>query len=372
MKLNYALVTGLFLATGLMAQTNSSAPATPAAPAPAPAPAVSAPAPAPAAPAVTNKAEAKPAVKKPAAKKPAPAKPAFVEKPVTLLPGPATVNGNRVNVRGRSTILSETLVQLNKGDTVTVIEQVENKWAKGSDMKQWAHIVLPTNAPCWVFASFVDSNKVVTAPKLNVRGGPGENYSVLGRLAKGTTVSEITTKGEWMKIEPPAGCSAYIAAIFLKQDPTAIAAVETEKPTLPPASTNVITEVEPAVAPTVDVASAETTNAAMSELEKFAAELGGTNAAPEEPEEPLPPRVVMREGIVNNATSIQAPSIYGLSGMDTGRTINYLHTTSTNVNLFRYVGRHVIVTGEESLDERWPNTPVLTLQRIQVIDDEKK
>ena len=55
--------------------------------------------------------------------------------------------------------------------------------------------------------------------------------------------------------------------------------------------------------------------------------------------------------------------------MDTGRTINYLHTTSTNVDLFRYVGRHVIVTGEESLDERWPNTPVLTLQRIQVVDD---
>ena len=80
----------------------------------------------------------------------------------------------------------------------------------------------------------------------------------------------------------------------------------------------------------------------------------------------------MREGIVNNATSIQAPSTYGLSGMDTGRTINYLYTTTTNVNLFRYVGRHIIATGEESLDERWPNTPVLTLQRIQVIDDKEK
>jgi hypothetical protein len=27
----------------------------------------------------------------------------------------------------------------------------------------------------------------------------------------------------------------------------------------------------------------------------------------------------------------------------------------------------VHVTGEESLDERWPNTPVLTIQRIQKI-----
>jgi hypothetical protein len=79
----------------------------------------------------------------------------------------------------------------------------------------------------------------------------------------------------------------------------------------------------------------------------------------------------MREGIVSGNTSIQAPSYYSLLGMDTGRTINYLHTTSTNVHLGRYMGRHIIVTGEESLDPRWPNTPVLTLQRIQVVDEKQ-
>lgn len=365
MKMNYALVTGLFLATGLIAQTNSSAPLTPApAVVAAPAPVVAAPVTP--APAVTNKAIAKPVVKKPAPKKPLPAKPKFAEKTMTLVPGPATVEAKNVNVRGRSTIVSEALTKLNKGEMVTIIEQVENKWAKGDDMKQWAHITYPSNAPVWIFASFVDSNRVVTVPKLNLRGGPGENYSVVGRLTKGATVSEIRTKGEWMQVQPTPGCSAFVAAIFLKQDATLVAAVEPAVPSVPPASTNVITEVEPAIA---QVADAAITNAAMAELNAFAAELGGTNAAPEVPEEPLPPRVVMREGIVNNATSIQAPSIYGLSGMDTGRTINYLHTTSTNLNLFRYVGRHVIVTGEESLDERWPNTPVLTLQRIQVVDD---
>jgi len=362
MKMNYALVTGLFLATGLIAQTNSRSPVAPApvaATTPAPAPVVSAPVVL--APVVTNKPAAKPVVKKPA-----PAKRTFVEKTVTLVPGPATVNATHVNVRGRSTILSETLSQLNKGDTVMVIEQVQNKWAKGDDMKQWAHITYPSNAPVWIFSAFVDANKVVTKPKLNLRGGPGENYSVVGQLTKGATVTEISTKGEWMQIQPTPGCSAFVAAIFLKQDPTAIAAIEPAIPSLPPASTNVITEMDPLAA---QVADAAITNAAMAELNAFAAEMGGTNAAPPEIEEPLPPRVVMREGIVNNATSIQAPSVYGLSGMDTGRTINYLHTTSTNVNLFRYVGRHVIVTGEESLDERWPNTPVLTLQRIQVVDD---
>jgi len=362
MKMNYALVTGLFLATGLMAQTNVPAPvATPVVAAPAPAPA-------PAPVTVTNKPVVKPAVKKPAPKK-APARPAFVEKTVTLVPGPATVAGNNVNVRGRSTIVSEPLSKLQKDDAVMVIEQVTNKWAKGDDMKQWAHITYPTNAPVWIFSSFVDANKVVTAPKLNLRGGPGENYSIVGRLMKGATVEEVSSKGEWMQIKTPPGCSAYVAAIFLKQDPTMVASVEPAVPTvpsLPPASTNEVVDVAPLA---TQVADAAISNAAMAELNAFANDPTGTNAAVAEPDEPLPPRIVMREGIVRDTTSIQAPSHYSLAGMDTGRTINYLYTTSTNVNLSRYVGRTIIATGEESLDERWPNTPVLTLQRIQVVDD---
>ena len=32
-----------------------------------------------------------------------------------------------------------------------------------------------------------------------------------------------------------------------------------------------------------------------------------------------------------------------------------------------YVGKTVLVSGEVSLDERWPNTPVLTIRRIQPV-----
>jgi hypothetical protein len=87
-----------------------------------------------------------------------------------------------------------------------------------------------------------------------------------------------------------------------------------------------------------------------------------------DPEEPPPPRIVQREGVVRGFTSIQAPSHFRLVSPDTGRNINYLYTTSTNLDLSRYVGLHIIATGEESLDRRWPNTPVLTLRRIVVLD----
>ena len=41
--------------------------------------------------------------------------------------------------------------------------------------------------------------------------------------------------------------------------------------------------------------------------------------------------------------------------------MDYLYTTSTNLSLARYKGLTVLVQGEEELDERWPNTPVLTI-----------
>jgi hypothetical protein len=93
-------------------------------------------------------------------------------------------------------------------------------------------------------------------------------------------------------------------------------------------------------------------------------------ATPPEPEveEPLPPRIVQREGIVRGMTSIQAPSKFVLISPENGRDIDYLYTTSRELDLRRYKGLRIIVTGEEGLDERWGNTPVLTIQKIQVVE----
>ena len=33
-----------------------------------------------------------------------------------------------------------------------------------------------------------------------------------------TVVKEITTKGDWMQIEPPANAYAFVAAMYLKQE----------------------------------------------------------------------------------------------------------------------------------------------------------
>jgi hypothetical protein len=84
--------------------------------------------------------------------------------------------------------------------------------------------------------------------------------------------------------------------------------------------------------------------------------------------EPLPPRIVQREGLVRSTLSVQAPTQFELVSPDNFRPINFLFTTSTNLDLRRYKGLHIIVSGEEGLDERWRNTPVITIQSIRVIE----
>lgn len=93
-----------------------------------------------------------------------------------------------------------------------------------------------------------------------------------------------------------------------------------------------------------------------------------SNTPPVLTEEPPKPRIVDREGYVRGMTSIQAPSAFELISQENHRTIDYLYTTSSDLDLRRYKGLHIIVTGEEALDERWPNTPVLTIQKIQVVE----
>jgi hypothetical protein len=83
---------------------------------------------------------------------------------------------------------------------------------------------------------------------------------------------------------------------------------------------------------------------------------------------PPPPRVVTHEGVVGNVDSIIAPTKYVLYDPATRQEINFLYTTSTNLDIGRYLNMRIIVTGEEGMAVRWHETPVLTIQRIVVID----
>lgn len=385
MKTNLWILFGALVTTSLLAQPVTNEP--PAAPITTPAPdtaLTNAPVLEPAAMAagVTNeaapakpapaKAPAKKAPAKKVAKKPAKPNPLYELKTVPLVAGPATVVASNVNVRGQAKLSSEIVTRVTKGQTVTVLEEVINKLSGANEPSAWAKIALPEAVHAWVNASFIDAtNKTVVPRKLNIRTGPGENYSVIGQLKRGDSVSEISTKGEWIEIAAPAGAHAFIAAVFLKQEapgtaPAIAAVTPAPTPAVTPAAPETVTEPAvvapaPATTPAVPAAPVDTNAPVIAAMD--------TNVIVEPViEEPPPPRIVSREGVVHGTTSIQAPTPFGLVNTDTGRTINYLYSPSNELDLSRYKGLRIIVTGEESLDKRWRLTPIITIQKIQVLE----
>ena len=99
---------------------------------------------------------------------------------------------------------------------MTVVEEVTPKKRKRGEPAKWAKIQLPSNTPVWVFAPYIETtNHTVNTKRLNLRAGPGEKYSVIGRIDRGTPVKEIRTDGQWMEIEAPAKAYAFVAAQFL-------------------------------------------------------------------------------------------------------------------------------------------------------------
>lgn len=307
-----------------------------------------------------KKAAAKPAKAKKETAKPA-AAPAIAEKPIVLLPGAATIKGNNVNVRGKAGYKGEVFTKLQNGEAITVIEQVILEKAKAGEPSQWAKIALPASAHVWVHGSYIDDGKTVKPKKLNVRTGPGENYSVVGTIEHGTAVKEISSKSNWLEIEAPANAFAYIAASYVQQTVPADA-VPTQIVVAPPVPDTVPTE--PSMATNIT----DTTGViATGPGEPTPTVTPSTAVPPPVFEEIEVPRTVSHEGLVKGTVSIQAPTKFGLYSLENGKLVNYLLSPTMALDLNRYYGRHIIVTGQEGLDERWTNTPVLTVSKIYVV-----
>jgi len=330
----------------------------------------------------------------------------------------AIVRRDRVNVRGQPSVFSEVLTQLNKGDKITIIEPVKVEKPKEGDIADWYKIQLPAGVPVWVNAAYINTNFNTVIPnRLNMRAGCGEEFSILGRLEKGTVVKIIKTENNWYQIETPTNAYGFIATEFVEKQ-AAPPKVEEVKPAITPVvqpepektekqETPQKTESEkvekqdgqekPAEkekpAGAVEPATTEKKESAIVSVEerplvkqeadakeRVLALIQGKTTSQSQPvleteqqeEKPVvpSPRIVTREGYVRGTLNIQSPSSYVLQTIDTGKTINYLYTTSTNIPLKMYKGKRVVVTGREAIDKRWPNTPVLTIDTIKEVEEE--
>ena len=116
----------------------------------------------------------------------APARAAARTAEAAYRPEPGVSKQNNVNVRGQAAINSEVVARLQKNQPITLLEEITLKKPKQDEPARWYRIALPPDVGVWVQSSYVDADsKKVKPRRLNIRSGPGENYSVLGRLEQG-------------------------------------------------------------------------------------------------------------------------------------------------------------------------------------------
>jgi len=281
----------------------------------------------------------------------------------------AVVKGDRVRVRGQATLKSEVITLLKKGETVTVLEAIAARKPKRGEPANWARIQLPPNTPVWVYAPYIETtNNTVNIKRLNLRAGPGERFSIIGRIERGTPVKQIRTTDNWMEIEAPGNAFAFVAAEMLEK---------LTAPAQPQLAANTTKPAPAQPAPTVETVKTETAPAVATEPVPAPAEPAPTVTPPPglaaQPvpttavEAVAPKRVVSREGTVIVSRSIQAPTSYALEHRESHRTVNYLHSESEDIDLKRFAGKKVIVMGEELIDQRWVNTPIIEVESIRLL-----
>src|SRR5512146_1650997 len=165
MKRNLWIVLAAALSTSVLAQnaTNSAAvmqapppePAPMTAPPVTPTPAVEAPTNAPAATAPKKATAKKKTTKQTTAAAPKKAK-APELKTVPLVPGPAVVSANHVNVRSKAGLVGEVVTHVTNGTPVTVVEEIRLKNSGPDEPSAWAKILLPAETHVWVKTSLLD------------------------------------------------------------------------------------------------------------------------------------------------------------------------------------------------------------------------
>ena len=264
----------------------------------------------------------------------------------------------------------------------------------------------------------------VRANNLNVRGGAGEQFPVLAKMPRGSQlVLTGASKGKWMEVLAPQNASVFVAAQFVTRQQASVGVVEVPPVPTIISSPAVPTPVTPAPPKPTDQ-NPSTVTLPIQELGQGNGQTPGgvevkqnpsiTNpkpiqpaevavtpkpeaATPAKPEAPKPPkpeapkpvqiakanpnlpaptltkpktdkpvRIVTREGIVRRTLDIQSPTGYVLEHLDSGKKINYLvldEQVALKLNWF--VGKQVLVSGEEALDARNTNTPVLLVNTLK-------
>lgn len=127
-----------------------------------------------------------------------------------------TVTGDNLRVRGKPAFVGEALTTVDAGTKLDVYEVVTRSNVPEGEPAKWLKVRLPEEVDVWVSGLYIDkATYTVTASELRMRGGPGEEYSVLGMIPNGEKVKVVEIRESWMKIKNPGNATGYVAASYV-------------------------------------------------------------------------------------------------------------------------------------------------------------
>jgi hypothetical protein len=291
-----------------------------------------------------------------------------------------TVNVSRLNVRAGRGENYSVIGRLNRGEEVKAIRTVE----------EWIEIEPPTNAYAFVDIGLLkfggEVPTIAAVPQNNQPPVPAATAPVATEPTSNNTTTAVATVPANTTAEPtnnvvispepvttqPDNPSATVTQPEVAKAPSTN---ELEVTTARPANaeeTKSATTVQPETAVTLPESSPLSPIIVATPAPTDAAATTASAAPVERRVRPPGKRIVRREGIVRPTTSIQAPTWYELVNADTKKRINYLFGDNLEINLKDYRGQRVVVSGEELIDSRWPNTPIMDLQSLDVLPDESR
>lgn len=196
-----------------------------------------------------------------------------------------------VNLRARPALTAEVVGQAAVGQELT---------AKSLDT-EWVEVVVPANIDFWVLGDYLKEGVVVCRQRVNVRAGPGINFSTVGQLDNAAKAEVRGSHGEWIKIAPPENCSLWVSRSLVEVAPARPPPVEPPKP--------------PGVAPAAALPPAAESDKPLppAQDKRETPVVAATAAPPAEPEKPAPvepPKPLPQESApaVAAPVSVRAPA----------------------------------------------------------------
>lgn len=270
---------------------------------------------------------------------------------------------HNVNIRAMPDTKSEVVAQISTNDELLV----------KSVGKEWVELVPPCSVEFWVLSDYIRDG-AVKGQNVNVRAGPGINFSIVGQVNQGMNVVVKSAHLDWVSISPPESCSLWVyrplVEFVAEEKEMAPATVEMVEPE----EINAVKEKfklkrEPDLLESVQPKH-ETTNAFAMTSKSTVSPAHKISSVKPPPSLDLDPSYKQGqwkqvEGILRpRAHFFRVPSRYRLITYDSGQNaVTVCYVKGNKAQLKALLNRHLIISGREYRVHRM-RYPVLVPERI--------